>query len=163
MTDITKEQIQQMIKQELDNREYENQYKVTPIAFHRHTASDSTQLDLQDFNKLGMSKGAYFTQEINNGVSGSVKIIDWTIGNKQKLTTTASCTLTFVNPNGPCNLILRFVHTTNASAYTYTYPATVKWPSGTKPTTTNTSGAVDIIAFYFDGVNYWGTGILNFS
>ena len=107
---------------------------------------------------------AYFT-ETDNGNSGTTKTIDWTLSNKQKITTTGSCTLTFTAPGGPCNLVLRIVHEASATAYTYTYPATVKWPGGSanKLVTTNTSGAVDIVSFYYDGTNYNAVGTPNFS
>jgi hypothetical protein len=90
-------------------------------------------------------------------------MIDWNLGNKQKITTTGSCTFTFNNPKGPCNIVLRIIHNNTANAYTYTYPSSVKWPNGVKSATTNTANAVDVITFYFDGKNYWGAGLLNFS
>jgi hypothetical protein len=110
------------------------------------------------------AKTAYFT-ETDNGNSGTSKTIDWTTSNKQKITTTGNCTLTFTAPDGPCSLVLRIVHEASATAYTYTYPATVKWPGGAagKLTTTNTSGAVDIVSLYFDGTNYNATGLATFS
>ena len=47
---------------------------------------------------------------------------------------------------------------------TATWPATVKWPGGTAPTLTTTlTTGYDIIAFRFDGTNYYGTSTLNFS
>jgi len=105
----------------------------------------------------------FFASEYNNGNSGASKTIDWKAnGNKQKITTTASCTLTFTAPDWPANVQLKVIHEASATAYTYTYPATVKWSWGVPPTT-NTSGAVDIISFYFDGTNYYGAWTLNFS
>jgi len=160
---MTDEITQKTIDDSIEKYASEAMYNKAKVPFHTHNGADATQLNLKDFQRLEMAKGAYFTIEINNGDSGNTKTIDWTIGNKQKITTTASCTLTFTNPIGPCNLVLRVIHTTNANAYVYTYPSTVKWPSGVKPVTTNTSGAIDIITFYFDGTNYWGAGLLNFS
>jgi len=99
----------------------------------------------------------------DNGNSGASKTIDWRVSTKQKITTTASCTLTFTAPPFPTSLILKIIHEASATAYTYTWPGTVKWPSGTAPTLTNTSGAVDIIALFFDGTNYYSVANTNFS
>lgn len=117
---------------------------------------------LTSTTKHKFSKNAYFA-ETDNGNSGTSKTIDWTASNKQKITTTGSCTLTFTAPSGPCNLLLKIVHEASASSYTYTWPATVKWPGATALTTTNTSGAVDIVSFYYDGTNYYAQGAANFS
>ena len=46
---------------------------------------------------------------------------------------------------------------------TATWPASVKWPSGTAPTLTTTASSVDIVSFYYDGTNYYGQAGLNFS
>jgi hypothetical protein len=39
----------------------------------------------------------------------------------------------------------------------------VKWALGTAPTISTGASAVDIIQFWFDGTNYWGTFIQNLS
>lgn len=101
--------------------------------------------------------------ETDNGNSGTAKTVDWRLSNHQKITTTGSCTLTFTAPTKPCVLSLKIVHNASATAYTYTWPASVKWPSGTAVTTTNTSGAVDIVSLRYDGTNYHATGLTNFS
>jgi hypothetical protein len=134
---------------------------------HKLEYNSQKHIENTTFDKfnIGQAKhrNATFNTEVNNGNSGTGKTIDWNAGNKQTIVTTASGTLTFIAPSGPCNLLLRIVHEASATAYTYGYPATVKWSGGTKPSTTNTSGAVDIIAFYFDGTNYYGAGSTNFS
>jgi hypothetical protein len=121
------------------------------------------RLDMGD-KPIKSIKTGTFNSEIDNGNSGtSTKTIDWTAGQKQKITTTGSCTLAFTAPSGPCNLMFRIIHEDSATAYTYTWPGTVKWPGGTKATTTNTANAVDIISFYYDGTNYYGVANTNFS
>lgn len=123
----------------------------------------SSRLDMGDLPIKGIKTGS-FQGEVNIGDSGTDKTIDWTAGQKQKITTTGSCTLTFdPAPLGPSNLVLRIIHENSASVYTYTWPGTVKWPGGTAPTTTNTAVAVDIISFYYDGTNYHGVDNADFS
>jgi len=101
---------------------------------------------------------AVFDAEYDNGNSGSAKTIDWTNGNKQKLTITENTTLTFTDPSGPCNLILKLV---NGGAYTITWPGEVKWADGSEPSWT--SSGTDIVALYYDGSSYFAQGSLNFS
>jgi hypothetical protein len=105
----------------------------------------------------------YFTYT-DNGNSGAAKTINWSTGGPlQKITTTGSCTITFTAPTGPSTLTLIIVHEASATAYTYTWPGTVKWPSGSAIATTNTSGAVDVMSCKYDGANYYCIPGTNFS
>jgi hypothetical protein len=36
-----------------------------------------------------------------------------------------------------------------------TWPASVKWPSGTAPTLSTAANAIDIVTFYYDGTSYF--------
>lgn len=100
---------------------------------------------------------------VDNGNSGASKTINWTTGGIQKITTTGSCTVSFTAPLNPCTLVLKIIHEASATSYTYVWPGTVKWQSGTAPTTTNTSGAVDVISFFYDGTNYYGAFGLDYQ
>ncbi len=104
-----------------------------------------------------------FSTIFDNGNSGSSKTINWTNSNKQKITTTSNCTLTFTAPTYPNNLQLIMIHENSTVSYVYTYPGTVKWYGGVKITTTNTANAVDIISLFWDGTNYYTMGNINFS
>ena len=73
---------------------------------------------------------------------------------------------TFTDPLGPCNLVLKMTHAANTTTYTPTWAGgstTVKWPGGTAPTFTQTSGSIDIVSFYFDGSVYYGQAGLAFA
>lgn len=105
---------------------------------------------------------AYFDAEVDNGNSGTADTIDWTVGNKQRTTITGNVTFTFTAPTGPCNLMLKIVMD-GTGGYTLTWPATVKWKSGTQPTWGTAPNAVNIASFYFDGTNYYGFGDGPFS
>lgn len=104
---------------------------------------------------------AYFT-ETDNGNSSTADTINWTLSNKQESTLTENCTFTFTAPGGPCNLILKLIQDATGSR-TVTWPATVKWSGGVAPTLTTTASRIDIISFYYDGTNYYGTYALNFT
>lgn len=105
---------------------------------------------------------AYFDGEVDNGNSSTADTIDWTAGNKQKITLTGNCTFTFTDPSGPCNLILKLIQDGTGSR-TVTWPATVKWPEGTAPTLSTAASSVDIVSFYWDGTNYYGQASLAFA
>jgi hypothetical protein len=58
-------------------------------------------------------------------------------------------TLTISNPSGTGNACsFTLIFDANGTSYTVTYPAAVKWPAGTAPTITTTSGRSDMFVFY---------------
>jgi hypothetical protein len=113
---------------------------------------------------FGMAGDAYYTAEIDNGNSGAAKLINWTVGNKQKITLTGApvATITFNNPGGCCTLSLRVIQGAGGSK-TITWPVGIKWANATPPTLTIAAAAIDMVAFYFDGAVYYGIASLNFA
>lgn len=109
-----------------------------------------------DFN----SRNVYFTEH-NNGNSSSTTDIKWTSGHKHVITLDNSPTLTFTDPAGPCNLLLRIVQD-GSGGREITWPSSVKWPGGTKPTLTSSGTAQDIVTFYYNG-DYYGVASLAFE
>jgi len=105
---------------------------------------------------------AYFDGEVDNGNSGVSDTIDWTVGNKQKSTITSDVGYTFTAPTGPCNLTLKCIQGPDGTRLA-SFPAAAKWPSGTAPTLSTASDSVDILVWYFDGTNYYGTSSTDFS
>lgn len=102
-------------------------------------------------------KEAVFDEVVDIGTGGSFGVT-WANGNKQKRTLNGAATVTFTAPGGPCNVVLKIVN--SGGARTITWPATVKWSGGTAPTPSTTT---DIYAFFYDGTNYYGSGMLDFS
>jgi hypothetical protein len=124
-----------------------------------HGTLDMNSQDIDDI------KSATFIAEVDNGNSSTADTIDWAAGQKQKSTLTGNCTYTFQpDPAGPCNLIFKVIQDGTGSR-TVTWPGSghVKWPAGTAPTLSTAANAVDIIAFYFDGTNYYGQSSLAFA
>lgn len=102
-----------------------------------------------------------FTEQSATG--DGTTTIDWKLGNNFKFTFGAfNETFTFTAPTKTCKLILVMIQDATGSRTT-TWPASVKWPSGTAPTLSTAASSVDIIEFYYDGTNYYGTSSLNFS
>ena len=106
---------------------------------------------------------AVFASLVDNGNAGATHTIDWTAGNKQKITTNANCTLTFTAPSGPTSLTLLIVHEASTTAYTYTWPVSVKWQNAVPAVTTNTSGSVDIVSCIWATPSYYCVGNANFQ
>lgn len=89
--------------------------------------------------------------------------IDWTDGNNQKITLTATRTIAFgTAPASQCHLQLK-VTQGGTGSYTINWPGTVKWPLGITPTLSTGVGEIDIFTFWYDGTNYFGTYGLDFS
>jgi hypothetical protein len=88
--------------------------------------------------------GQYASAEHDNGTVSGSATIDWNNGNVQYITLSAATTLTFSNPLSGGRYLLHV-----AGAYVPTFPSTVRWPSGTTPTATATSGHKDIYSFVY--------------
>lgn len=103
---------------------------------------------------------AGFKSEYDNGNTSTAQTITWSNGNKQKSTLTGNCTFTFTAPtNTVTSLRLKLVQDGTGSR-TATWPAAVKWASGTAPTLTTTASATDMVWCDFDGTNYYcSTGL----
>lgn len=111
-----------------------------------------------------------FTSEIDNSFTTGPgdKNINWTYGNKQNIfvNTTGSLNFTFTDPQGPCNLILRVYYGVNVPTsitWPTSAPGKVVWPGDTVPLMTLEDGKTDIVAFYFDGANYYAGVSLNMT
>lgn len=102
--------------------------------------------------------------EYDNGNTGAALAVNWSAnGPLQKCTRNASCTLTLTAPPTAQTLIMKFVHEASATAYTVAFSPAVKNPAGTGFVFTNTSGAIDIVTFYWDGTNYYVSGQANYA
>lgn len=88
----------------------------------------------------------------DNGNSGASKDIDWTNGDRQKLTVTASTTLTFSGAIAGKVLTLEIIED-GTGGYTITLP-TLKWPGGLAGAFTTTANAKNTITMFYDGTDY---------
>ena len=102
---------------------------------------------------------AYQAAEIDNGDSGTADTIDWTLGNNQRSTLTGNVSYVFAPPEGPAHLVLRMIQDATGSR-TVSWPAEVKWDGDVEPTWDTGAGTVNIASFYFDGVGYYGSGMV---
>ena len=114
----------------------------------------------REFDKISQTfdipevKQLNYGKEVQNTADTTTIVVNWKAGQKQRVILNASTTISFVPPEGVCNLMLVLDYN---GTYTPTLPSTMLWQGGTEPTWTKTNGAVDIIAMYYDGTNYHST------
>jgi len=106
-----------------------------------------------------------FPAEFDNGNETGTFALDWNAGQKQRATLTGNITtlnITDLDVGAAANFILVLIQD-GTGGWTVTWPAAVLWPGGVAPTLSAGAGDVDLIAFYWDGTNYYGTAALDFS
>jgi len=104
-----------------------------------------------------------FSSLFSNGNAGANPTINWNIGSNQKIILNSNSTFAFTAPGSVARVLLEIVHDGTATAYTVTWPGTVKWPGGSAPTLTAVANAVDMICCFYDGTQYNCTDSENFS
>ena len=130
---------------------------VNKTSFRNYTNTEKASINSNgDFNTNGNinADSAIVAGYKDNGNSGTAINIYATQGNYQKVTRTGSCTYTIIGMRTGQVLTIEMVHEASANVYTCTFSPTLKFPGGTAPTWTNTSGAIDTISIRFDGTNY---------
>lgn len=139
-----------------------NRTTITPAEGEPIYTFDSKQLYIGDGTTAGgVLIGPINYTEYDNGNSGASKTIDWSNGVIQKLTLTASCVLTFTNPSlGRLQIKLIQDGTGNR---TVTFPINCLWEGGNPPILSIMPNSVDIITFYYDGTNYFGSAKIGFA
>lgn len=104
-----------------------------------------------------------FSEEFDNGESGATPEIDWKNGQKQRITLTSnSVSLSFVDPPGPGNFILKVVQDNQGGRSINGFPSNSLAPSGSL-TFSAAPLATDIVALYFDGVRYYWSVVSDFQ
>jgi len=100
----------------------------------------------------------YVESVVAIGTVTSASTLSLTSGTVQTATLTASTACTFTMPTATAGksfvLLLKQAATTGNGTATFT---SVKWSGGTAPTITATAGKMDILSFFADGTNWYGT------
>jgi len=104
----------------------------------------------------------YVESVVAIGNSSTSQTLSLTNGTVQTVTLTGNCTFTMPTATAGKSFILIIVQdSTGGRTATFT---SVKWPGGTAPTiTTTASTGRDIISFFADGTNWYGSAVQNFS
>jgi hypothetical protein len=98
------------------------------------------------------------------GTVGATHTFDLTNGTLQTATLTSATAATFTMPTATAGKRFTLLIKQPASGSTTTATFTgVKWSGGSAPTITATLGRLDIINFYADGTNWYGTFVQNYT
>lgn len=90
----------------------------------------------------------------DNGNSSTAITLNWTNGDRQKLTVSANTTISF--SGAVSGQIVTFLIVENSTGnFTITLP-TIKWPGGSAGVFTTTANAINILSVFYDGTNYYG-------
>jgi hypothetical protein len=106
----------------------------------------------------------YVESVVAIGTVTSASTLSLTSGTVQTATLTASTACTFTMPTATAGksfvLLLKQAASTGNGTATFT---SVKWSGGTAPTITATAGKMDILSFFADGTNWYGSATQNFT
>jgi hypothetical protein len=97
-----------------------------------------------------------YTEEVATANTSTAYTIDLLGGTVQILTLTGNCTFTFPTATAGKSFTL-LLKQDGTGSRTVTWPAAVKWPSGTAPTITATASKLDKYVFTADGTNWYGS------
>ncbi len=127
-------------------------YASKPIHFVvNNGATDAVTIDTANSLNLG---GAYTEGVVAIGNSSTSKTLSLATGTFQTVTMTGNCTFTM--PTNVAGKSFILVINTGSGGFTGTFTS-VKWPSNTAPTLTTTASRWDILTFFADGTNWYGT------
>jgi hypothetical protein len=96
----------------------------------------------------------YVESVVAIGNSSTSQTLALTNGTVQTVTLTGNCTFTMPTATAGKSFVL--IVSTGAGSFTGTFTS-VKWPSNAAPTLTTTASRWDILTFFADGTNWYGT------
>ena len=98
------------------------------------------------------------------GTVGATHTFDLANGTVQTATLTSAPACTFTMPTATAgkSFVLLIKQPASGSTTTATFTG-VKWSGGTAPTITATLGRLDVISFFADGTNWYGSFVQNFT
>lgn len=106
------------------------------------------------FSGLGYSDSSGV--DYNNSYQSGTYVLDWKKSNLQTISLSGNTTLVFSGATEGSRLQL-LVKQDSVGSRTISWPSSVKWQGGGSPTLTTTQSGVDIIAFYTNSSNYYGS------
>lgn len=104
-------------------------------------------IDTPTFTTRFAATGMY-----DNGNSGATITIDWSKGDRQKLTISAACTISYTGAVSGQVMTLLVVEN-GTGGFAVTLP-TSKWPGGVAGSFTTTPNAINTLTVLYDGANY---------
>ena len=134
---------------------------VTSVELETLSASSTSNADTLHTHEN--FPGQYYSALNTVSAPDTTPEFDWDSSNVQTFTMASGAhTATFSNGNAGARYLIKLIQPGSGSG-TMTWPGTVKWPGGTAPTLSSSGSKVDVLAFMFDGTNYYGQAALDFS
>lgn len=130
-----------------------NRAVTVPDADFTLTGNDLTQT-LTNKTITNPTVTNYTESVVAIGNSGTSQTLSLTNGTVQTVTMTGNCTFTMPTATAGKSFVL--IINTGAGSFTGTFTS-VKWPSNVAPTITTTASRWDILTFFSDGTNWYGT------
>jgi len=123
--------------------------------------SEASKTVTADANTVTTFAGGANGNSTSVSSSSNTTTLNCRLGNDFTTTLSEATTFDFTNPPASgrdFTFSLKIVQDSSGSGYSVTWPNSVKWTSGTAPSTTNTADAVDIFTFYTNdgGSNFYG-------
>jgi len=115
--------------------------------------------DTQTLTNKTIEAGTFtngYTEETVTANTSTAYTVDLANGSVQILTLTGNCTFTFPTATAGKSFTM-LLKQDGTGSRTVTWPAAVKWPSGTAPTITSTASKLDKYIFTADGTNWYGS------
>lgn len=137
----------------------------TGIYYGSDTVNVSTGGALRaSFGNSGLTLIDYTETYYNIGTVTSTVTLNLANGTFQNLTLTSATALTVTMPTATAgkSFILIVRQPASGTATTATFTG-VKWPGSTAPTITATVGRADILVFFADGTNWYGSFVQNYT
>jgi len=110
------------------------------------------KIKLTDIANLG-------NRQFDIGNSGASVTLSLVSGNVQTVTLNAQCVFTMPAPVRAGNISLVV---TQSGSFTASFPG-VLWPGGITASVTSEAGSIDVITFFSDGINWYGSAVPNLS
>ena len=125
------------------------------MLFRSYLVYDGTQFILNSTTSLNNPVVTNYVETLYAiGNSSTAVTIALTNGTVQTVTMTGNCTFTMPTATAGKSFVL--IVSTGAGGFTGTFTS-VKWPNNAAPTLTTTATRWDILTFFSDGTNWYGT------
>lgn len=116
------------------------------------SGTETEKIKLSDIANLG-------NKQFDIGNSGNTANLSLNYGNVQTVTLDSNCVFTMPAPTPAGNISLVV---TQSGSFTASFTG-VLWPGGIVPSVTTGAGSIDIITFFSDGTNWYGSAVPNLS